>query len=132
MPSSPEVRVHYAKGWAVTILVLGVLCLVLALMTRLWMTGAVGAMNTVLGILMLSRPLYVLGDGALQVKNLLGMTLKRYSYSSLSEFDVRADGSIWHQPPGAAAPKKVRLSRIVVASADYRRLVDALSARAFE
>lgn len=131
MPSSPEVRVHYAKGWAITILVLGVLCLVLAPLSRLWMTGVVGAMNTVLGIMMLIKPLYVLGDGALQVKNLIGMTLKRYTYSSLSEFDVRPDGSIWHQPPGAA-PKKVRLSRLVVASADYKRLMDALTTRAFE
>src|SRR5690606_11078629 len=67
---TPEVRVHYAKGWAITILIGAGLLLAMAPYVRTWMTGVIGALNLVAGILMLTRPLYVLGDGALQVKNL--------------------------------------------------------------
>lgn len=130
-PAVPEVRVHYAKGWAITIIVLSALLLLMAPFVRTWMTGVVGALNTVVGILMLTRPLYVLGAGALEVKNLFGMTVRRFAYDSLSEFEVDAGGTIWHTPPGGPRTK-VRISRLTVASADWKRLVDALTTRVFD
>jgi hypothetical protein len=129
--TTPEVRVHYAKGWAITILVGAALLLVMAPFVRTWMTGAIGALNLVVGILMLTRPLYVLGDGSLQVKNLFGMTMRRYEYSSLSQFVVEPAGAIWHTDRGGTR-RKVRISRLTVASADWKRLIDPLATRAFE
>jgi hypothetical protein len=132
MPTAiPEVRVHYAKGWAITIIVLASILLVMAPFVRTWMTGVVGGLNLVVGILMLTRPLYVLSEGVLEVKNLLGMTVRRYVFDSLSEFEVEPSGAIWHVDRSGAR-KKVRISRLTVASADWKRLVDTLSTRAFE
>ena len=95
------------------------------------MTGVLGALNLVVGILMLTRPLYVLEPGALLIKNLFGMTVRRYPYESLSEFDVEPAGTIWHTDRNGTR-KKVRISRMTVASADWKRLVDTLATRAFE
>lgn len=128
---TPEVRVHYAKGWAIAILIGAGLLLAMAPFVRTWMTGVIGALNLVVGILMLTRPLYVLGDGALQVKNLFGMTMRRYNYSSLSQFEVEPAGAIWHTDHDGTR-RKVRISRLTVASADWKRLIDTLATRAFE
>jgi hypothetical protein len=130
-PETPEVRVHYAKGWAIVIIVGAALLLVMAPFVRTWMTGVIGALNLIVGILMLTRPLYVLGDGALQVKNLFGMTMRRYSYRSLSQFEVEPAGAIWHTDEQGTR-RKVRISRLTVASADWKRLIDTLATRAFE
>lgn len=127
----PEVRVHYAKGWAITLIVLSALLIALAPFARNWMTGALGALNLLIGILMLTRPLYVLGGGVLAVKNLFGMTVRRYAYDSLAEFEVDAAGTIWHTEPGGPRTK-VRISRLTVASDDWKRLVDVLSTRVFD
>lgn len=130
-PAIPEVRVHYAKGWAIALIVGASLLLLMAPFVRTWMTGVIGALNLVVGILMLTKPLYVLEPGGLLVKNLFGMTVRRYAYDSLSEFDVEPAGTIWHTDPRGTR-KKVRISRMTVSSTDYKRLVDTLSARAFE
>lgn len=127
----PEVRVHYAKGWAITIIVMSAILLAMAPFVRTWMTGVVGGLNLLVGILMLTRPLYVLGGGALEVKNLFGMTVRRFAYDSLTEFEVDASGTIWHTAPGGPR-KKVRISRLTLASADLKRLVDVLTTRVFD
>ena len=130
-PAIPEVRVHYAKGWAIALIIGASLLLLMAPFVRTWMTGVLGALNLVVGILMLTRPLYVLEPGALLIKNLFGMTVRRYRYESLSEFDVEPTGTIWHTDRNGTR-KKVRISRMTVASADWKRLVDTLATRAFE
>ncbi len=128
---TPEVRVHYGKGWAITIVVGAVLLLVMAPFVRTWMTGVLGAFNLLLGIMMLIQPMIVLGNGSLQLKNLFGMTLRRIEYSSLSEFEVDDKGAIWHTD-SAGQRKKLRLSRISASSADWKRLIDTLATRAFD
>lgn len=130
-PTTPEVRVHYAKGWAIAILVGAGLLLVMAPFVRTWMTGVIGVLNLVVGILMLTKPLYILGDGSLLVKNLFGMTMRRYDYESLSQFEVEPAGAIWHTDT-AGMRRKVRISKLTVASADWKRLIDTLETRAFE
>jgi len=130
-PVLPEVRVHYAKGWAIALIIGASLLLLMAPFVRTWMTGVIGAVNLVVGILMLTKPLYVLEPGALSVRNLFGMTVRRYHYDSLSEFDVDVVGTIWHTDRNGTR-KKVRISRLTVASADWKRLVDTLATRAFE
>lgn len=127
----PEVRVHYGKGWAITILIGATLLLVMAPFVRTWMTGVLGAVNLLMGILMLTQPMIVLGNGSLQLKNMFGMTVRRFEYSSLTEFDVDDKGVIWHTD-GAGTRKKLRLSRISASSSDWKRLIDTLATRAFD
>lgn len=130
-PLVPTVGVRYGKGWSVTLIVLASLLLAMAAFLGNFMTMALGAFNLVIGILMLTRPLYVLGPGSLEVKNLLGMTMKRYAYRNISEFEITPDGALWHCDVQGVR-KKIRISRLVVDSGDYRRLLDTLSTRAFE
>jgi hypothetical protein len=130
-PSVPRVDVRYGKGWSVTLIVLASLLVAMAAFLGNPLTLALGVFNLVIGILMLTRPLYVLGPASLEVKNLLGMTLKRYAYRNISEFEITPDGTLWHCDVQGVR-KKIRISRLVVDSGDYRRLLDTLSTRAFD
>jgi len=126
-----EVRVRYARWWAVAMIVMSALLLAMAPFVRTWTTGLVGGVNLVVGILMLTRPLYVLSSGVLEIKNLLGMTIRRIPFASFSEFEIDGDGKIWHTPRGGAK-RRIRITRFMIDGGDYRRFVDTLSTRAFE
>lgn len=127
----PTVEVRYGKGWSVTLVVLASLLIAMAAFLGNPMTLALGIFNLVIGILMLVKPLYVLGPGALEVKNLLGMTLRRYPFTNISEFEITPDGTLWHCDVQGVR-KKIRISKLTVDSGDYRRLMDTLATRAFE
>lgn len=131
VPTVPRVEVRYGKGWSVTLIVLAALLLAMATFLGNPMTMALGGLNLVIGILMLTKPLYVLGPGALEVKNLLGMTMKRYAFRNISEFEITPDGALWHCDVQGVR-KKIRISRLTVDGGDYRRLMDTLTTRAFE
>lgn len=131
VPTVPRVEVRYGKGWSITLIVLAALLLAMATFLGNPMTMALGGLNLVIGILMLTKPLYVLGPGALEVKNLLGMTMKRYVFRNISEFEITPDGTLWHCDVQGVR-KKIRISRLTVDSGDYRRLMDTLTTRAFE
>lgn len=133
-PESPqrlEVNVRYARWWAIALIVLSAFLLAMVPFVRTWTTGLVGGINLTVGILMLTRPLYVLRMGVLEVKNLLGMTIRRIPFASFSEFEIDGDGKIWHTPRGGQK-KRIRISRFMVDSGDYRRFTDTLATRAFE
>ncbi len=127
----PTVQVRYGKGWSITLVVLASLLIAMAAFLGNPVTLLLGGMNLAIGVLMLTRPLYVLGPGALEVKNLLGMTMRRYPFRSVSEFEVEPNGTIWHHDVNGVR-HKVRISRLTVDANDYRRLLDTLSTRAFE
>lgn len=131
MVAVPTVQVRYGKGWSVTLIVLASLLLGMAAFLANPLTMALGAFNLVIGILMLTRPLYVLGPGAFEIKNLLGMTMRRFPFRNISEFEIEPNGTIWHCDLQGVR-RKIRISRMTVDSGDYRRLMDTLSARAFE
>lgn len=85
--------VKYAKPVSILFLVLGVLLIGIGL-TLMSMTGqfqigmVTGAIIGLFGILSLNNPLMVLEGNEVQLRNLLGMTLKRYP---LSEVKVEPD-----------------------------------------
>jgi hypothetical protein len=126
-----EVRVRYARGWAIAMIVMSAFLLAMFPFVRTWTTSLVGGVNLVVGILMLTRPLYVLSTGVLEVKNLLGMTIRRIPFASFSEFEIDGDGKIWHTARGGQK-KRIRISRFMVDGGDYRRFTDTLATRAFE
>lgn len=129
--SVPTVQVRYGKVWSVTLIVLASVLFAMAAYLGNPLTMALGGFNLVIGILMLTRPLYVLGPGALEVKNLLGMTMKRFPFRHVSEFEIEPNGTIWHHDV-QGVKRRIRIARFSVDAADYRRLIDTLSARAFE
>jgi len=82
-------QVKYAKPWSIAFLVLGLVSLGLGS----WLIMLTGELSPslftaglliVIGLLGLLNPFYVLRDGILQARNLLGMTLFRHPIEKLS------------------------------------------------
>lgn len=82
------IAVKYAKPVSILFIILGLLLVVLGIVL-LMETGRTqigmftGAFIAVVGILSLNNPLVVLDNGEVQMRNLFGMTLKRYPVSTV-------------------------------------------------
>lgn len=91
--------VRYTKPLAIAALVVGVLLLAASLAGPQWIGVFAGAVLTLLGILQLVNPMLKVGSDEVQVRNPLGMTIKRFPVSSPA--DLVIDGkALRHVPSG--------------------------------
>lgn len=124
--------VGFNKLFGVVLLVLALLCVGVGLMAKTPSTVLIGGLNTLLGVLYLVRPYFVVGPRAIELKNLLGMTMRRYVFVDLGALEVGPDGkSVFHIDPGGARTR-LKLTRWLADGADWRRFLGLLQARAFE
>ncbi len=112
-------RVGYHKAWGVFFLVAGVADLLVYTSTRTLMHLMLGGLLLVIGVLYLSRPFLVIGDGVIQVKNLLGITMRRFSFGSLAELGVEPDAIVIGEGRGS---QRLKVSRLLIARSDMQRL----------
>lgn len=124
--------VGYNKAFGAVMLALATLCLVLGVMVNAGMTIAIGAMNVVIGILYLVRPYFVVGQGTIELRNLLGMTMRTYHFGDLAALEVTPDGKTIHQIEPGGARTRLKLSRWLADGGDWRRFTGLLQARVFE
>jgi hypothetical protein len=123
MSPAPTLRIRYALGFAIALVVLGPLLLVLASLTANVMNALVGAMNLGLGIAMMVNPFIVVTGGELRLKNLLGMTLRRLPAvgddGAPRGFTLSEDGKriIWQDPDGKA--RTLKISRFSARNEDF-------------
>ncbi len=94
--------IRYHRGLAIAELVIGVLLAVTSLLTQQGLGTAAGGILAALGVLMLVNPMAKIEPNEIQIRNPLGMTLKRYQVSSPAE--LRIDGKTLRQ---AADGKKI-------------------------
>jgi len=114
-------KAYFKPGWGVTFLVLGLALIILNFMligktNRNPIAVVPGFLITFSGIMYLTRPVFELRATELVMFNLLGMEVKRYNFSNLSDFQV-VDGKIFLASEGKS--KRVRISKIMVKSADW-------------
>ncbi len=112
-------RVGYHKAWGVVLVVAGVADLLVYTSTRTLMHLMLGGLLLVIGVLYLSRPFLVIGDGVIQVKNLLGITMRRFSFGSLAELGVEPDAIVIGEGRGS---QRLKVSRLLIARSDMQRL----------
>ena len=95
----PSLNVRYSRPLAITFIVLGALLALVSLGTKGVASGVAGVILLVLGVLQLRAPMVVVADGEVQLRNPLGMTVKRFPVNSLA--DLRMEGkSLMHLPSG--------------------------------
>ncbi len=85
-----------------------------------------GAMQLFIGVQYLRSAIYVVHEREIEVKNLLGMTLKRHTFGGLSELLVEG-GKLWHAPPGGTRKSLVAVR--MVHPADRDELVRRITAQ---
>ncbi len=123
MRTAPTLKIRYALGIAIALLVLGPLLLVLASLTQKVMNALVGAMNLGLGLAMLGNPFVVVTEGELRLRNLLGMKLRRLPAvgpdGAPRGFTLSGDGKhiTWNDPDGKL--RKLRFSRFSARNDDF-------------
>lgn len=111
------IKIRYSKPLAIAALVVGVLLLAVALAGQQWISVFAGAVLTLLGILMLVNPMLTIESGEVRLRNMLGMTMKRFPVSSPA--DLMLDGkALQHVPSG----KKVATVGFGVDKNDIARL----------
>jgi len=124
--------VGYNKAFGGVLLALAVLCIVMGVLVNAGMTIAIGAMNSVIGILYLVRPYFVVGSNTVELRNLLGMTMRAYHFDDLTALEVGPDGKSVFQIEPSGARTRLKLSRWLADGGDWRRFMSLLQARVFE
>lgn len=92
-------KVRYSKPFSILLLIAGALIFAGNLATGRTLMIVVGGILVLVSILFLVNPMVVIANGEVQMRNALGMTLKRYPVRSPA--DLRADDrGLWHLPTG--------------------------------
>lgn len=126
-----SVRVGYNKVFGAVLIGLGALCFALGALAALTPSMLVGAMNILIGTLYFMRPYFVLTPHAIELRNLLGMTLRSYTFDDLRALEVSPDGKQVHQVAGGQR-SRLKLTSWLADGRDWRRFVAIVQARAFE
>ncbi|MCW4456717.1 hypothetical protein [Microbacterium sp. MPKO10] len=84
--------IRYSKPLPIALVVIGALNLLLMLVTPQVIQAVAGVILMVLGVLMLVNPSVSITATEVQVRNPLGMVLKRYPITSLA--DLSTDGDV--------------------------------------
>lgn len=74
--------IRYNRIMSIALVVLGVLIALVSLLTSAWITVATGVILTILGVLTLVNPMIRIEPHEVQLRNPLGMTLKRFPITS--------------------------------------------------
>ncbi len=91
--------IGYNRIMAIAFIVIGALLFLLSLLTGQWISVFAGALLLALGVLMTVNPMVRIEPHEVQMRNPLGMTLKRYPVTSSA--DLAIEGKLLrHLPTG--------------------------------
>lgn len=91
--------IHYNRVMTIAFVVVGALLLLVSLLTQQWISVFAGVVLTALGVLMTLNPMVRIEPHEVQMRNPLGMTLKRYPLTSPA--DLSLEGKVLrHVPTG--------------------------------
>ena len=101
-------------------LVAGGFTLLTALLLGKGLLAVLGGLNLLIGLGWLSRPIFVVHEDRVELKNLLGMTMKTHQFSGLAELEVRGKKLF------RRGERKALAGSGLVHSADWERVVAAV------
>lgn len=91
--------IKYNRILSIALLVIGALLLIVSLVGQQWVSVLGGAVLTLLGVMMFINPIIKVESHEVQLRNPIGMTLKRFPVTSPA--DLALDGNtLSHVPTG--------------------------------
>lgn len=90
-------KIGYSKVLAIIEIVTGALLMAVSLPTQTWVGVFAGAILVLLGILMVVNSILRIEAQQVQVRNPVGMVLKRYPIESASDLYFEGN-TLWHRP----------------------------------
>ena len=126
------VSVGYNRVIGIIALALGGLLWVLGAMAKTTPTFFVAAVNTLLGILYLTRPYFVVGPHAVELKNMLGMTMRRFEFGTLGDLEASPDGKVIFRIEPNGQRTRLKLVRWLAHGPDWQRFVAIVRTRVFD
>ncbi len=96
------ISIHYSRGLAIAAAVVGVLLLLVGLLSGNVLNILVGLLLGAFGVLTIRNPIAVITETEVQMRNPLGMTVRRFPISGPE--DLRIEGNkVIHAPTGKRA-----------------------------
>lgn len=92
-------NIGYNRVMAIACVVIGALLLLVSLLTQAWISVFAGAVLAVLGVLMTVNPMVRVEPHEVQMRNPVGMTLKRYPVTSPADLALEGK-ALRHLPTG--------------------------------
>jgi hypothetical protein len=93
------IKVRFAKWFSLTMLIVGALLCLSAVLTERYISLFPGIVLALVGVLSMINPAYVVEPHEVQVRNMLGMTLRRLPLRG--PLDLRVDEkAVWFVPTG--------------------------------
>ncbi|MFT7580610.1 MAG: hypothetical protein ACI9MR_002281 [Myxococcota bacterium] len=127
------IRVRYNRIYAILLIVLSAANLVMGGITSAPTTILLGAVLTVIGILFLVQPYFVLDGGIVHVKNVYGMSMRRYDVTAYASVEVVHDGARIYFVGLDGERKRVKVTRWLSHRPDWNTFTTAIvSANAFD
>lgn len=91
--------IGYNKPMAIAFVISGALLLLVSLLTQQWISVFAGGVLTALGVLMTINPMIRIEPHEVQMRNPVGMTLKRYPITSPADLAIEGK-ALRHLPTG--------------------------------
>lgn len=123
-PRVTPIRIRYNRLWGPAFVVLAAVNAVVFAMTGAILQLLLGAMLLVVGVLYITQPFLVIGDGTIHAKNLVGLTIRRFQFGSLAELEVVPGGIVVGGASGQR--QRLKLSSWMIAKGDLDRLAQAI------
>jgi hypothetical protein len=120
------IRIGYHKAWGPIMLACAAINAVLYVMGGGWVQLGLAVMLGVIGVLYLTQPFLVIGDGVIAAKNLMGITLRRFTYDKLSDLEVAPGALVITSSKGGR--QRLKVSRWLISKSDMAKLADAVDA----
>jgi hypothetical protein len=121
----PPIRIRYHRLWGPLLLTLAAINIAVFAVGGGPIQLGLGMVFGLMGALYLVQAFLVLADGTLTVKNLFGLTLRRFAYGRLADLEVERDAIVLSGPTGR---QRLKLSLIMIRRADLDALAEAVRA----
>ena len=116
------IEVRYKQVWGIVGLACSVFILGVAFLTgKLFPQAITGGILLFVSFGFLTQPVFVVAPGEVQLRNLFGMTMKRHSFASLADLEIR-DGRL------RVDGKPVGAGRFMIRGSDWETLERAIEA----
>lgn len=120
------IRIGYHKAWGPVMLVCAAINAALYVMGAGWLQLGLAVMLGVIGVMYLVQPFLVIGDGVIQAKNLMGLTLRRFTYDDLADLEVVPGGLVIASARGGR--QRLKVSTWLISRSDMQKLAAAVDA----
>lgn len=128
MPEAPDlpIRIRYHAAWGPLMLALAAVNVGLWALTGRWLQLGLAVMLTIIGVLYITQAFLVISENTIEAKNLMGITLRRFRFGSLTELDV--------VPGGIAvgtgdSRQRLKVSNLLIRKSDMAALAAAIERR---